>query len=212
MKYRLTTYNIFKLHLPLSRQYVGTLEKNNDFLLLQEWVSSLNTQSGKYTHTQETFTIPLRKEVTGTATISTYPPISVQKFLSLSRELGFATHKSAIVTEYILDGKTLTILNCHALNFVENKVWEETMYYWIKQLPNEGACVVAGDFNVWNLGRTDSLRKILIAKGFTYAPYEHSVPLCLDHVWYRHIVVTSCTLHDRVHTSDHYPLTITFDM
>ncbi len=212
MKYSLTTYNIFKLHLPLSRQYVSTLERNNDFLLLQEWVSSLTPQHTKYKNIQETFTLPLKKETTGTATISSFPPVTEEKLLSLSRELGFTTHKSAILTTYLIEGGKLTILNCHALNFVENSTWKKTMDYWISKLPDDGPCVVAGDFNVWNPGRTDHLRKILLEKGFSYAPYKHSIPMCLDHIWYRHIVVTSCILHDRVHTSDHYPITITFDM
>ena len=212
MKYRLTTYNIFKLRLPYSRQYVGTLEKHNDFLVLQEWTDSLRIADTKYSTTQETFTLPLKKEKTGTATLSSFPPIFENKLLSLSRELGFVTHKSAIITAYEIDRKILTILNCHALNFVGNSAWKETINYWVTQLPEVGPCVVAGDFNVWNPGRTDYLRNSLHERGFLYAPYEHSIPLCLDHVWYRDITVTSCLLNDRVHTSDHYPLTITFDL
>lgn len=212
MKYRLTTYNIFKLHLPLSRQYVGILEKHNDFLVLQEWVNSLHPANTKYITTQETFKVPLKNVTTGTATLSSYPIIKEHKMLSMGKELGFTTHKSAIITTHEVDGKILTILNCHALNFVNNSSWEETMKYWLDQLPIEGPCVIAGDFNTWNPMRTDYLRKTLSSLGYSYAPYEHSVIICFDHIWYREITVTSCELHDTVHTSDHYPLSITFDI
>ena len=51
MEYTFTTYNIFKLHLPFSRQYVGILEKHNDFLAIQEWVGSLRISEDKYSIT-----------------------------------------------------------------------------------------------------------------------------------------------------------------
>lgn len=212
MKYRLTTYNIFKLHLPLSRQYVGILEKHNDFLVLQEWVNSLHPSDTKYITTQETFKVPLKNVTTGTATLSSFPTIKEQKMLSLGKELGFTTHKSAIITSHDVDGKLLTILNCHALNFVGNGLWKETMEYWIEQLPHHGPCIIAGDFNTWNPMRTDFLNNLLTDLKYSYASYKHQTLISFDHIWYRDISVTSCTLHDNVHASDHYPLSITFDI
>lgn len=210
MEYSLTTYNIFKLHLPLCRQYVGVLEKNNHFLLLQEWIDSLHTQESLYTTTQPTFTIPLRKQKTGTATLSHFQPTSEKKYLSLSRELGITTPKSMIITSYELDGTTLTIMNCHALNFVTTDSWSKTFDYWLSQLPESGPCIIAGDFNTWNSLRTDHAHRILTLKNFVQEKYIHPTSICLDHVWHRDIEPTSCIAHTNVHTSDHYPVTLKF--
>lgn len=211
MEYSLTTYNIFKLHLPFSRQYIGNLGKKNDFLVLQEWVDSLHVPYNKYyIATQETFTLPLKQEKTGTATISSFPIVSEEKFLSNSRELGFTTHKSALLTSYTVKGKRFTILNAHALNFVGNATWYKNIDSWIMHIPLSGACIVAGDFNTWNPWRFKYLQKKLESLGFAYAEYDHTAIIRVDHIWYRNIIPTSCRSHSNVHSSDHYPVTLTF--
>lgn len=212
MEYSLTTYNIFKLHLPLCRQYVGILEKNNDFLLLQEWIESLHVTQDVYTTTQATFTIPLRKQKTGVATISRHQPLDEKKYLSLSKELGITTSKSMVVTTYELDKTLITIMNCHALNFVTTGTWIETFEYWLSQLPDSGPCIIAGDFNTWNMLRTEQVKKLLITSGFTQATYTHPTSVCLDHVWHRDVNATSCVAHLNIHTSDHYPVTLKFTL
>lgn len=212
MEYSLTTYNIFKLHLPLCRQYVGFLEKNNDFLLLQEWVDSLHTPPHTYTVAQPTFTIPMRKQKTGVATISSHQPLKETKGLSLSRELGITTPKGMVITSYELDGTIITIMNCHALNFVTTAMWKKTFDYWLSELPEQGPCIIAGDFNTWNPLRTDHMKEQLIQNGFTQASYYHPTAICLDHVWHREVTATSCKAHINAHTSDHYPVTLTFTL
>lgn len=212
MEYSLTTYNIFKLHLPLCRQYVGLLEKNNDFLLLQEWVDSLHVHDDVFTTVQPTFTIPLKNQKTGVATISHYQPLEEERYLSLSKELGLATLKSMVVTSYNLDGSTITIMNCHALNFVTNGVWSQTFDYWLSRLPESGPCIIAGDFNTWNMLRTDHIKQQLTSHGFIQATYKHPTSICLDHVWHRDIEELSCNAHLNTHTSDHYPVTLKFKL
>ena len=212
MEYSLTTYNIFKLHLPLCRQYIGILEKNNHFLLLQEWVESLHTSSHVYTTTQPTFIVPLKHQKTGVATLSHFKPIEEEKFLSLSKELGVTTLKSMIITSYKLGAKDVTIMNCHALNFVTNHVWSKTFDYWLEQLPPSGPCIIAGDFNTWNAGRSDYIASLLVAQGFIQASYSHPTSICLDHIWHRDIEAISCSAHLTIHTSDHYPVTLKFKL
>lgn len=190
MEYTFTTYNIFKLRLPFCRQYVGYLEKNTDFLAVQEWVESLHVKRDKFIFSQATFTLPIKQEKTGTAIISSYKPTHQKGLLSVSSELGFLTSKSATITSYNLENKVLTILNCHSLNFVTNSVWEKTIDHWLDHLPANGPCIVAGDFNTWNPWRFDLLEKKLQSLGFLYAHYDHNLIMRLDHIWHRDIIPT----------------------
>jgi endonuclease/exonuclease/phosphatase (EEP) superfamily protein YafD len=212
MEYSLTTYNIFKLHLPYSRQYIGILEKNTTFLLLQEWIDSLTIAEEKHIVTQETFKLPLKNSTTGIAIISSYEAQSVKKYISTSKELGFLTPKSGVVATYHIKNKPITIGNCHALNFVTNKAWRTMIDAWLHTIPRNGACIVAGDFNTWNPWRFDYLEKKLGELGFTYAHYEHTLVILLDHIWYRDVEKVSCTSNLNVHVSDHYPVTFTFKL
>lgn len=210
MEYSLAVYNVFKCRLPFSRQYVGKLARENDFLLLQEWVSSLVPKEERFEVVNATFKLPLRREETGTATFSHFKIKNQTSAFSLSKELGVITHKSMILTTHDIHGESITIFNCHALNFVTNQVWEKTMNAWIKRLPKHGACIVAGDFNTWNPWRYDFLDSLLTKLGFKYAHYDHHLVMRLDHIWYREVQTISCVAHTNVHTSDHYPLFFKF--
>lgn len=210
MTYSFTTYNLFKAHIPFSRQNVGRLAKQNTILALQEWIDSLHIHEGLDIESCPTFTIPFRGVTTGTATISHSKAVSVKRYSSKSRELGCATKKSMLVTTYELDGKIITILNCHALNFVPNRIWEKTIDYWIQQIPNDGAVIFAGDINTWNISRFNYIEKKLKDIGLYYASYEHTPVLKLDHIWYRGIIPISCISDENMHSSDHYPVTLHF--
>ncbi len=210
MTYSFTTYNLFKAHIPFCRQNVGRMCKENSFIALQEWIDNLHTHDGAFIETNPTFTIPLRHVKTGTATISHHKATDVEKFFSQDRELGFATKKSMLKTSYDVDGKHLTILNCHALNFVTNELWKKTIDYWMEQIPEHGAVIFAGDFNTWNPPRFDYLEKKLKEKRFHYANYDHNPILRLDHIWYRDLDVQSCISDENMHSSDHYPVTLCF--
>ena len=188
------------------------LEKKNDFLVLQEWIESLRIAENKHIVTESTFTLPLKRVKTGTATISSYSPISSKSFISKSRELGCITPKSALITTYDLNGRTFTVGNCHALNFVSNAVWKRMIDSWAQDIPKDGSCIVAGDFNTWNPWRFDHLEKKLQDLGFKYAHYDHNLVMRLDHIWCRDVEIVSCAINMNVHTSDHYPVTIKFKL
>lgn len=212
MEYSFTVYNIFKCHIPHSRDYIKSLEQSNDFLALQEWVDSLSIEDGSYITAQSTFTLPLQKTKTGTATISKFPPQEAKTLLSCSRELGFATYKSSVITTYELENNTLTIVNCHAPNFVTNTAWNKTLDYWTSEIPETGACIVSGDFNTWNRSRLTYLQNIMQNLGYSYVSQENKKQSRLDHIWYRDITVTSSSINKEIHLSDHYPLSLNFKL
>jgi endonuclease/exonuclease/phosphatase (EEP) superfamily protein YafD len=115
------------------------------------------------------------------------------------------------LTQYHLPEK-LTILNCHALNFVTTASWKKTIRAWFNEIPLHGACIVAGDFNTWNTTRLKHLHQFLYSKGFSYAPYKGNEVMRLDHIFVRDIHIENVQCHTRVHTSDHYPITMTFSV
>ncbi len=206
------TYNMFKGNLPFCNQTVTRLAEEADFLSLQEWISSLEFKDTYSIATCETFTIPIRKVRTGTANISRSSIVSEVTLQSVDRELGYLTKKSMVLTRYHVDGKDLSVFNCHALNFVSNKLWQRTMDYWLRHVPETGSVIVAGDFNTWNGWRFDYLRKRLQNFGFAYASYEDNLLLRLDHIWTRDIKVLTTTAHLDTHTSDHYPVMMKFQL
>ncbi len=210
-KYTFTTYNIFKAHLPFSRQIIGKLSRQHDFVALQEWVSSLHVRDGEHIVTCPTFTIPFRKVQTGTATISKHLPMSELGLLSQERELGFATKKSLLLTSYKLhDDHTLHIANIHSLNFVTNHTWKKQIDEFLEQIPKHGPLIFAGDFNTWNPSRFRHLEKVMSALGLHYVNYDHNIIMRLDHIWVRDLHALDTRAGVTTHSSDHYPVTLTF--
>jgi endonuclease/exonuclease/phosphatase (EEP) superfamily protein YafD len=210
-EYAFTTYNIFKAHLPFARQNLGTLCAKNDFVALQEWVSDLHIHEDKHIVTCPTFTLPLQKRQTGTATISSHKPIESIHVLSKERELGIATRKSMIITLYTLhDGTVIHIANIHALNFVLNSTWKKHVDHFIEFLPKSGPLIFAGDFNTWNPWRFNYLEQALKKLRLHYAHYDHNIIMRLDHIFTRDIDVLETKEDENMHTSDHYPVTLKF--
>jgi endonuclease/exonuclease/phosphatase (EEP) superfamily protein YafD len=210
-EYTFTTYNIFKLHLPFSRQAVGKLCSQHDFVAIQEWVSTLRVRNDENIVTCPTFVIPFRNTKTGTATISRHKPKDSSQVISSARELGIATRKSMLVTTYELhNGKLITIANIHSLNFVLNHTWKKQIDHFVTHLPKSGPLIFAGDFNTWNPWRFDYLEHALSKIHLHYANYDHNIILRLDHIFTRDIEMIETKEDENIHCSDHYPVTMKF--
>ena len=210
-EYSFTTYNIFKASIPFVRQNIGKLCSKNDFVALQEWVSDIHVHPNQHIVTCPTFTLPLRKIQTGTATISSHKPLESTRVLSRERELGVATRKSMIITRYSLhDGRALHVANIHALNFVLNSTWKKHIDHFLEQLPASGALIFAGDFNTWNPWRFDYLEEALKKHRIHYANYNHHIMMRLDHIFTRDLEVLDTREDENMHTSDHYPVILKF--
>lgn len=210
-EYSFTTYNIFKAHFPFVRQNIGRLCKTNDFVALQEWVSTLHVRDDEHIVTCPTFIVPFRNVKTGTATISRHKPTDTVQLHSRERELGIATHKSMLITAYTLHtGNTLHIANIHSLNFVLNSTWKKQINYFIEYLPRTGPLIFAGDFNTWNPARFDYLEHELKKHKLVYANYNHNIIMRLDHIFTRDLDVLEVYEDENMHTSDHYPVTLRF--
>jgi endonuclease/exonuclease/phosphatase (EEP) superfamily protein YafD len=210
---KLTVYNVFKGHFPGIRSRVGRFTKHADFVMAQEWVSSLKEHSGYTYEHNVTFRLPIRNVKTGTCTVANkkHKLLSTEKIITKRRELGFTTRKSALITTYKVKGRELTLVNLHALNFVTNKTWRKEIEFLIKRVPKNVPAIVAGDFNTWNPARFNFLETLMIKHRFSYANYNHNIVMRLDHVFYRGVTIESCECLVSVHNSDHYPIAVEFD-
>ena len=209
-EYTFTTFNIYKAKRPFARSDINLLCRQSDFMALQEWVSSLALPKNYYVCISERAMILFRKKKTGTAIFSKIMPVHELSLQSKNREIGFLTQKNMTVAKYSVDDTALTIMNCHALNFVTNSMWKKNIDRWLTHIPQDGAVIVAGDFNTWNARRFAHLNTMLQKKGFAYAPYSHTHFLKLDHIWVRNIDIVSTHCHHGIRSSDHRPITLKF--
>lgn len=209
-EYTFTTFNIYKAKRPFARSDINLLCRQSDFMALQEWVSSIALPKNYYVSISERAMILFRKKKTGTAIFSKIVPVHELSLQSKNREIGFLTQKNMTVAKYDVDDTALTIMNCHALNFVTNSMWKKNIDSWLAHIPQDGAVIVAGDFNTWNARRFVHLNNMLQKKGFAYAPYLHTNFLKLDHIWVRDIDIISTHCHHGIRSSDHRPITLKF--
>ncbi len=173
--------------------------------------------------------LKLRSEV-GVFTASCVEPLERQAFRSKSRELGFTTPKTALMTRYALsNGTELLAVNVHALNFERGepkRFIRQMKTLHVLMQAHEGPIVFAGDFNTWNAERNDYLQELAAGLGMqevnSFVGYRKTgdhgwanhllgidPSLPLDRVFYRGLECTSAKILD-LDSSDHDPLVVRF--
>ncbi len=150
----------------------------------------------------------------GVLTASRYSAIETKAYLSENRELFFATHKSLLLSRYILEGgNSLLVANVHAINFRENSAYGKEKERILNFLSSDtGPLIVAGDFNAWNTGRGKKLLEIADSLGLKQVPLgkEDAVKSMfgkpLDFIFYRGLELLEYRVLDDGGISDHRPL------
>lgn len=196
--------NIPSVHL-LSLQEVIIKDKQNKFFNLP-FLMAPNIETSN--------------DICGVLTASLYQQQAKFQNVSRNRELGFATHKTAIITEHKLaNNRILTNVNIHAINFVPNHIFkQELLLLWNKIEHINGALIISGDFNTWNKKRLYSLliltRKLRLKK-VNYPDLAHIKKLNnqpLDHIFYRGLELENAAVLSVPHISDHNPLLAKFKL
>ena len=150
---------------------------------------------------------------TGVLTISRAE--TVEKFLHSHREPLTGLPKAALVTEYRLAGSTQTLLvaNVHAINFTPGTghFHRQLLSVAHRLAHHQGPLILCGDFNTWRHKRQRILDELIIELGLKAVHIEHdnrrlAFGFALDHIFYRGLTYKACVV-DRVHTSDHNPIT-----
>ncbi|MEA1892125.1 MAG: endonuclease/exonuclease/phosphatase family protein [Campylobacterota bacterium] len=190
-------------------------EYPSDFLLLQEvkYPKNLIFSLDKYSYALSS-NMETAENIFGVLSACKVSFEKIQNFLSSKKELGFTTHKSALLTKHILHNKQpLYILNIHAINFVSHDMFELELSKIKTKIKNyRGALIIAGDFNSWNNRRMRSLEILTKEFSLQKAKIKNDKHLLqifsftVDHIFYRGVELLEANSIDTKDLSDHNPI------
>jgi endonuclease/exonuclease/phosphatase (EEP) superfamily protein YafD len=155
----------------------------------------------------------------GVATLSRLPMPDSHRYLSLVREAGVATRKSALLTVHDIGGERVTLLNIHAVNFVPYRLFAKELARiadFLSPLQSD-RLVVAGDFNTWSAKRQSALERMMGSFGLRRVEpgnarhVKRVLGEPLDHVYARGLRVAYAEALD-VPLSDHNPIVVRFQL
>ena len=162
--------------------------------------------------------IETSKNIFGVLTAAKVAFEKINTNITTQREMGIATRKSLLVSQHKLSsGKTLHLVNLHAINFVSLKSFTLELARIKKELMQyDGAMIVGGDFNNWSTKRVkvlEAFQKDLSLEKADIDEYHHikhvfSKPL--DHIFYRGVTLIKAEAIDTKNISDHNPIYATF--
>ncbi|MEA3523302.1 MAG: endonuclease/exonuclease/phosphatase family protein [Campylobacterota bacterium] len=190
-------------------------EYPSDFLLLQEvkYPKYIKFMFHNYSYALAS-NIETTKNIFGVLSACKVSFDKIDNLLSSKKELGFTTHKSALLTKHTLHNtQTLYVLNLHAINFVTHDIFELELSNFKKKLKNyEGAFIIAGDFNSWNCKRMNSLERLKKEFSLQKAKIKNDKHLLqifsfpIDHIFYRGLELLEANSIDTKGLSDHNPI------
>ena len=137
--------------------------------------------------------IETAKKHFGVVTASSATPKPLRQCLTQTRECGWMTHKTALITQHKLtDNQTLIHVNIHAINFVTHALFnKELRILWVQLAQHQGPMIVSGDFNTWNTTRLKILFQATQQLNLQPVPFTDSrliktlLRQPLDHIFYR---------------------------
>ncbi|MBD3755638.1 MAG: endonuclease/exonuclease/phosphatase family protein [Gammaproteobacteria bacterium] len=154
----------------------------------------------------------------GVLTACEYSMTPYLQCLTHSRELGWSTHKTALITQHQLaNGEILIHANIHAINFVPNPVFQRELQHLYQHLAQHtGPLIVSGDFNTWNKTRLKTLHNLNENLQLQQAEIANANAIKtlfrhpLDYIFFRQLKLQEArALHVR-EISDHNPLLARF--
>jgi endonuclease/exonuclease/phosphatase (EEP) superfamily protein YafD len=208
----LLSYNIYKNKITGADQILTKLINSYDFVLVQEWIDSIEKSTNHYYTENLTFKIPFKNCYTGTAIISKYVPKEQNCLVTKNREGLFFTREGSIINTYEIGDQTLQIVNIHGINFTHNHAWNMEICNVVKNIRHDCATIFAGDFNTWNTKRFNFLSHLLAENNFQHIQYQSHKRFRLDHIFSRSIQTTNCTCLSDLKYSDHMPISLEFTL
>lgn len=221
--FTLLCWNVAKRTLQSSYQeYLHSMIENEklDILLLQEVKKEITKELkiSDYSYVLSP-NIQTKRYVFGVLSAFKISCEDEHSLLTQKRELRYATHKVTLITKHkITSEKELLMVNLHAINFVNNSDFQNELQSIKSAIKfHQGAMIVAGDFNTWNLRRVKMLRT------FTHELSLHEVSFSdnskvkkvfsnsLDYIFYRDLeLINSKVIESKI--SDHNPIIATFKL
>lgn len=221
-KIELLLWNVFKCKKKGWQNDFKTLMCNKDLILLQEAV--LNSPfDNNFTQSEQHQWIMARsfKNIktnidTGVKTGSTVAAKQLYFSASEHSEPISKTKKMLLATSYPLNstGKSLLVVNSHIINFVSFEKFKTHLDQVFQTLVNhDGPIILAGDFNTWNKKRLNYFNKSAVSFSLKEVqiirqPRINHLFKHLDHIYYRGLSVTEAHVHTNIHSSDHYPISL----
>ncbi|MBU1658772.1 endonuclease/exonuclease/phosphatase family protein [bacterium] len=215
-------WNVAKLTLKSSyKEYLHSLVENEkiDILLLQEVKQQISASFDMYDYSYILSpNIQTKKYLFGVLSAFKISCEDALSLLTKKRELTYATHKVALVTEHkMCKGQKLLIVNLHAINFVRNiDFYNELHTIKTSVQAHKGSMIIAGDFNTWNLQRVKFLNEFASELSLKEVRFSDDSNLkkiftnSLDYIFYRDLELISSQVIDSKKISDHNPILATF--
>ena len=221
-EFSILCWNVAKLTLKSSyKNFIDLLIKNYDFdiLLLQEVKKSISIEFdlSNYSYILSP-NIQTKRHVFGVLSAFKTSCESELSLLTKKQELKYATHKVSLITHHkVSNDKTILMVNLHAINFVNNSDFRnELNYIYTAIKSHEGAMIVAGDFNTWNLKRVQFLKEFTEALSLKKVEFEDDKNLkkifsnSIDYIFYRDLELTYSEVINSKNISDHNPIIAQF--
>lgn len=216
-------WNVFKCQKRGWQEDFKQLISNKDLVLLQEAIlnSPFDGHFEKSFHHQWIMARSFRHVKTNIETgVKTGASVAANKhYFSASEhcEPLSKTKKMLLATEYPLDGheQALLVVNSHLINFVSFNKFKAHLDQVFQTLEHhDGPILLAGDFNTWNGKRLRYFNALATLFSLTEATMIRQPRLShlfrhLDHVYYRGLDIVDTTVHTHIHSSDHYPISLT---
>ena len=213
---KMISWNMFKARRKGCMPDLARMSAGVELVLLQEAVlhggiaQPFHLASGLEWIMAENFGVG-RGITTGPKTGSRVASLESRVVKSLDREPLVATPKTFLITSYPFAGRTLLVLNVHAVNLVSTAAFVRQIEQIIGPVhDHDGPCIVAGDFNTWNESRLHLLHKAMGDLGLVRvpaaAPQWRHFNQVLDHVFYRDLRLVGARALIDVRSSDHVPL------
>ncbi|RBP78024.1 endonuclease/exonuclease/phosphatase family protein [Marinomonas rhizomae] len=220
-------WNVFKCKRKGWQSDFLSLTRDRDLVLLQEAI--LNSPfDGLFNHSLHHQWImassfrDLKSNIeTGVKTGSSV--VASKHFFSVSdySEPVTNTKKMVLATEYPLVNSTasfftqrLLVINSHMINFVSFERFRAHLDQAFQALEHHnGPILFAGDFNTWNKKRMQYFDTLAMSCSLKEVPIMRQPRLGhlfrhLDHVYCRGLSVVDVHVHTDIHSSDHYPISL----
>jgi len=225
---RCLIWNIYKARRRSWSDDFKYLIADRDLVLLQEAVLGapsdlIFTDSMRFQwNMARSFKDPVSGVEHGVKTGAVASASSAHFYLSQYSEPLSQTQKLLLACEYCLgdsdeEEQRLLVLNMHAINFVSvhKYVAQLDQLEWVLEA-HSGPILLAGDFNTWSAQRLSRFLAVSQGAGLQEAVIERRSRLAhlnchLDHVFYRGLTLRSVESLSHIKSSDHYPITATFE-
>lgn len=218
-----TVWNCHKCRHPLWERDFAELDQRSDILMLEELrlspaVETLLSLPGSGWHMATSFFSARHGHACGVATGCDASAQHVF-FMATEREPVIATHKMILATVYATPGGgSLLALNIHGINFTRSTAFARQMREAGTAIARfKGPVIAAGDFNSWNKTRREILYAIADTAGLTELEFSpdtrsrHPVHP-VDHIFTRGLKTVSAQVLDGINSSDHKPISATFEI